>query len=76
MRTTLTLDDDVLDAARALVQGSGKTLGQIVSELARRGLRARADFGKKSGLPTFVVAADAPIIPSDRARDLLANDET
>ena len=31
MRTTVTLDDDVYEAARAIVQASGKTLGQVRS---------------------------------------------
>ena len=38
MRTTLKLDEDVLDAARALAQQQDKTLGEVVSELARKGL--------------------------------------
>ena len=75
MRTTLTLDDDVFEAARALVRGSGKTLGQVVSQLARRGLRSDPDFARKSGLPTFPVRADARIIPSDRAQELIAADD-
>lgn len=38
MRTTLKLDDDVLAAARALSEAQHKTLGETVSELARKGL--------------------------------------
>ena len=38
MRTTLTIDDDVLLEARALAEHSGISLGAAVSELARRGL--------------------------------------
>lgn len=39
MRTTLSLDDDVLAAARALAAQQHKTLGEVVSELARKALR-------------------------------------
>jgi len=39
----------------------GKTLGQVVSLLARRGLRTESNFGRKSGLPTFPARPDAPI---------------
>ena len=74
MRTTVTLDDDVYEAARALVQASGKTLGQVLSLLARRGLRPRADFSVKRGFPVFRVPPDAPVIPSTRARDLEAEE--
>jgi hypothetical protein len=75
MRTTLTLDDDVFAAASALSRASGRRLGQVVSELARRGLRARGDVATKNGLPVFPVSSDAPLIPADRATELLA-DET
>ena len=42
MRTTLKLDEDVLAAARALAQQQGKTLGEVVSALARRALQPAA----------------------------------
>ena len=42
MRTTLTLDDDVLTAARGLAEQRRKTLGEVVSALARQGLRRDA----------------------------------
>ena len=38
MRTTLELDDTVLAAARALARARGTSLGEAVSELARRGM--------------------------------------
>src|ERR1700740_3498375 len=38
MRTTLDIDDDVLQAAKELARRQGKTAGRIVSELAWRGL--------------------------------------
>lgn len=40
MRTTLDLDDDVLQAARELADRLGKTMGQVVSDLARNSLNA------------------------------------
>ena len=76
MRTTVTLDDDVFEAAQSLAASSGKNLGHVLSQLARRGLRDQAAVGHKNGLPVFQVAADAPIIPSNRARKLLADDAT
>lgn len=42
MRTTLKLDEDVLAAARALARQQDRTLGEVVSELARRGLAPAA----------------------------------
>ncbi len=38
MRTTLDIDDDVLQAAKELARRDHKTAGQVLSELARRGL--------------------------------------
>lgn len=42
MRITLELDDEVLEAARNLAQHRGQTVGQVVSDLARDGLRGSA----------------------------------
>jgi hypothetical protein len=38
MRTTLDIDDDVLAAAKDLARAEGRSMGQIISDLARRGL--------------------------------------
>lgn len=38
MRTTLDIDDDVLLAAKERARRERKTAGQVLSELARRGL--------------------------------------
>jgi hypothetical protein len=74
MRTTLTLDDDVSAAAQALARASGRRLGQVVSELMRRSLQAPPAVALRNGLPVFAVKDGADIIPSDRARDLLADE--
>jgi hypothetical protein len=38
MRTTLDIDDDVLEAAKILARQSDRTAGAVLSELARRAL--------------------------------------
>lgn len=38
MRTTLAIDDDVLAAARALAEEQHKSMGEVISDLARRSL--------------------------------------
>lgn len=38
MRTTLTIDDDVLLAARDLAKREARTVGEVLSDLARRAL--------------------------------------
>ncbi|MBX3269763.1 MAG: hypothetical protein KF729_05860 [Sandaracinaceae bacterium] len=40
MRTTLDIEDDVLQAAKELARRQKKTAGQVLSELARRALAA------------------------------------
>jgi hypothetical protein len=42
MRTTLDIDDEVLRAAKELARLQGRTAGEVVSDLARQGLRAAA----------------------------------
>jgi hypothetical protein len=75
MRTTVTIDNDVFEAARALAASSGKKLGEVLSHLARRGLKASPEVAKKNRLPVFRVPPSAPVIPSDRAGEILARDE-
>ncbi|MBU1187672.1 MAG: antitoxin [Gammaproteobacteria bacterium] len=38
MRTTLNIDDEVLQAAKALARQQRKTTGEVLSELARRAI--------------------------------------
>ena len=42
MRTTLDIEDDVLFAAKDLARREKKTAGQVISELARKGLAGAA----------------------------------
>ena len=40
MRTTLDIEDDVLQAAKEMAQREGSSAGRVISTLARRGLTA------------------------------------
>ena len=44
MRTTLDIDDDLLTAAKEVAKRERRTAGQIVSDLMREALRARASL--------------------------------
>ena len=68
------MDNDIFEAAQAQARASGKKLGEVISQLARRGLRASADTANKNGLPVFKVSGNAPVIPSSRAKELLDED--
>jgi Arc/MetJ family transcription regulator len=51
MRTTLDIDDDVLEAARELARQTDRTAGAVISDLARQALTTpvSARRGKKAG---------------------------
>ncbi|MDP3000148.1 MAG: hypothetical protein Q8N47_21875 [Bryobacterales bacterium] len=67
MRTTVTLDDDVYQAAMHLSRSSGERLGKVLSGLARRGLVPRPAPKRSSRrFPTFEVPPGAPVIPASR----------
>lgn len=45
MRTTLDIDDDVLEAAKALSRQTRRTAGAVLSDLARRALTTVPSIG-------------------------------
>jgi len=73
MRTTLDIADDVVAAARELAVGQRRSLGSVISDLARRGLtpaRVEAD----DGLPVIRVPAGTPPITPEMVRRALDED--
>jgi hypothetical protein len=73
MRTTLNLDDDVVAAARELAAANRRSLGAVVSDLARRGLTpARVDAD--GDLPVIRVPAGTPPITPEMVRRALDED--
>lgn len=71
MRTTLDLDPDVLAAARALARARGRSIGSVVSELARTGLRPVVPRRKRAGFPLFDVPRDAPPLTDEAVTAVL-----
>jgi hypothetical protein len=57
MRTTLELDDDVVDAAKEMARDSGSTLGQVISDLARRSLNSILNPKMRNGVPLLAPVA-------------------
>ncbi len=76
VRTTLAIDQDVYEAAKALADASGKNLGKVLSDLARKGLAApsRYETKKKGALPVFRVSDNARIIAATRAAELMGEE--
>jgi hypothetical protein len=73
MRTTLNIDEDVVSAARELATGERRSLGSVISELARRGLTP-ARIETDDGLPVIRVPAGTPPITSEMVRRALDED--
>ena len=73
MRTTLNLDDDVVAAAKELAAGERRSLGAVVSELARRGL-SPARVEAEGDLPVIRVPAGTPVITPEMVRRALDED--
>ncbi|RZU02368.1 CopG family transcriptional regulator [Rivibacter subsaxonicus] len=53
MRTTLAIDDDVLAAAKHLAERESRTVGEVISALARQGLHrgSRTAPAVRNGVP-------------------------
>lgn len=60
MRTTLSIDDDILRIARSIARDSRQSIGEIISRLARRGLSAQQFTEDDLGLPVFEVSENTP----------------
>lgn len=61
MRTTLAIDDDILAAARHLAERENKSVGEVVSALARQGLArsSRSGLTKRNGIPLLALRPQA-----------------
>ncbi|MDE0524403.1 MAG: hypothetical protein OXH79_20860 [Boseongicola sp.] len=69
MRTTLNIDDEILEAARSIAGERNLSVGAALSELARRGLRPATQVGRKrSGFPVFEISHAGTVLTLDRVR--------
>ena len=60
MRTTLSLDDDVLAAAKVLARQRKQPIGSVISELARQGL---AQANRQNPEPAHIKRNGLMLIP-------------
>jgi predicted transcriptional regulator len=74
MRTTLSIDDDVLAAVKELADKEGVTAGEMLSRLAREALQQPATAAGlvRHGVPVFSAAGE--IVTSERVHQLLDED--
>lgn len=66
MRTTLSIDDDVLVAAKALAEQQKRPVGEVISDLARRSLHGpRNPSLERNGIPLLDRRSDRAIVTLD-----------
>ena len=65
MQTTLTIDDDILMAAKAIARQRNQPPGKVVSELARNSLRPPAAVRERNGVPLLPVRDSGAIVTLD-----------
>jgi hypothetical protein len=71
MRTTLAIDDDVLAAAKELAASERKSVGEVISTLAREAMRPpSARRAMRNGVPLLPVRPGAPRVTSELVRQL------
>lgn len=70
MRTTLAIDDDVLTAAKAIAQQENKSVGKVVSDLARRALRRPSAPASRNGVPLLPVSDPQAIVTAETVNAL------
>jgi hypothetical protein len=77
MRTTVNLDEDVLRVAKTLAQQRRQSLGRVLSDYFRAGLRppGPSAIQERNGIPLVPRRADASPVTPELVRELLEADE-
>jgi len=75
MRTTLNIDPAVLETARILSKQGHMSVGEVISDLARRGMEVspKASYPKRK-FPHFQVPPDAALLNPEVISDLIRDD--
>jgi hypothetical protein len=60
MRTTLEIDDDIINGARILAKQRGVSIGQLISELARQSLVSPMPQKVRNGVLLFTPKPGVP----------------
>jgi hypothetical protein len=75
MRTTLDIDEDVLQAAKELGAARRKTAGQVISELARKALEPTTRYKVRNGVPILPRGPGARLITNADVKRWMDEDE-
>ena len=74
MRTTLDIDDDVLNAAKELAIAQRSTAGRVISELVRKALRPTGTARVRNGVPLLPRRSDSAPRPTMQLVNNLRDD--
>ncbi|MBS1829114.1 MAG: CopG family transcriptional regulator [Acidobacteria bacterium] len=77
MRTTLDIDEDILRVAKDLAGLQDKSVGKVLSELARKGLKPEPiQFETIRGVPMLPPRADARLVTLEDVKRLLDEEDS
>ncbi len=73
MRTTLSIDDDILDVVKYLANQQKVAIGAVLSDLARKGLqhqKTNDGIDIKGDFPVFTASKNATPVTPDQVKRL------
>ena len=70
MRTTLDIEDDVLLAAKELAQQRRRSVGGVISDLARQALTPKSAVEERNGIPLFPRRPDSGLVTTELVNEL------
>jgi len=74
MRTTLNLDDDVVELLKEYAESRSVALGRAASELVRKGLAAPVQTRLVNGFHTVVLPGNSAKVTSTKVKELLEDE--
>jgi len=74
VRTTLNLDDDVLETLKAYAETRSLALGKATSDLVRRGLAAPLATRVVNGFHVVTLPSGSPSVSGDQVKRLLEDE--
>ncbi|HEV2854470.1 MAG TPA: antitoxin [Thermoanaerobaculia bacterium] len=74
MKASLRIDDDIYKAAERLASAENRSIGEVLSDLARKGLDAERQQVEEGRFPVFSVSKDSPPITLDVVKSAFDDD--
>jgi len=70
MRTTLAIDDDVLEQVKEYAEERNLSIGKAASDLIRRGISRPMTLQYVDGLYLPILPPDSPVVTTKRVREV------